>query len=249
MDAISSMNIITELLEGYAGKLDEEVVPYAEYVKYVERQTRSPSMDKFWGKYLEGLVPCWFPALTVLKERKSPAKTKTTELIPLCDTPTIQNFCRKHRLTVSNIAYAAWALTLSRYTNQNEVCFGYPVSGRALPVRNIEKIIGPRFDALAQKRFADILIVINMNILRSRVGSQDATALELIQSCQTDLHKAMPFQTASLPRIYRNLGMQEHQPFNTIMDVQRTDVRRRTFDIGVGARIDILDMKEMDEVS
>ncbi|GKT65486.1 hypothetical protein ColTof4_03749 [Colletotrichum tofieldiae] len=91
--------------------------------------------------------------------------------------------------------------------------------------------------------------VINMNILRSRVGSQDATALELIQSCQTDLHKAMPFQTASLPRIYRNLGMQEHQPFNTIMDVQRTDVRRRTFDIGVGARIDILDMKEMDEVS
>ena len=58
----------------------------------------------------------------------------------------------------------------------------------------------------------------------------------------------MPFQTASLPRIYRNLGIQEHQPFNTIMDVQRTDIRRRTFDIGVGPQVDILDMKEMDEV-
>jgi len=58
----------------------------------------------------------------------------------------------------------------------------------------------------------------------------------------------MPFQSASLPRIYRNFGIQEHQPFNTIIDVQRTDVRRRTFDIGVGPYVDILDMKEMDEV-
>jgi hypothetical protein len=88
-----------------------------------------------------------------------------------------------------------------------------------------------------------------MNILRTQLDSPDTTALELVQSCQKDLHDSMPFQTASLPRIYRNLGMRERQPFNTIMDVQRTDVRRRTFDIGVGAQIDILDMKEMDEVS
>jgi hypothetical protein len=144
MDAISSMCIITELLEGYTDKLDEEVIPYAEYVKYIERQSRNPSMDRFWGRYLKGLVPCWFPALTTLKERKAASATKTTELIPLCGTPSIQAFCRKYRLTVSNIAYAAWTLVLSRYTNQKEVCFGYPVSGRALPVRNIEKIIGPR---------------------------------------------------------------------------------------------------------
>lgn len=88
-----------------------------------------------------------------------------------------------------------------------------------------------------------------MNILRTRVSSQDKTALELIQSCQSDLHKAVPFQTTSLPRIYRNLGIQERQPFNTIMDVQRTDVRKTTFDVGVGPQADILDMKEMDEVS
>jgi len=144
MDAVSSMNIITELLQGYVGKLDEDVVPYADYVKYIERQIRTPSMDRFWNRYLEGLIPCRFPALAPLRERKAPAMAKTTELIPLCDTHTIQNFCRKNRLTVSNIAYAAWSLTLSRYTNQEEVCFGYPVSGRALPVRNIEKIIGPR---------------------------------------------------------------------------------------------------------
>ena len=144
MDAISSMNIITELLQGYVGKLDEDVIPYADYVKYIERQIRNPSMDRFWKRYLEGLIPCWFPALAPLRERKGRAMTKTTELISLCDTHTIQNFCRKNRLTVSNIAYAAWSLTLSRYTNQEEVCFGYPVSGRALPVPNIEKIIGPR---------------------------------------------------------------------------------------------------------
>lgn len=58
----------------------------------------------------------------------------------------------------------------------------------------------------------------------------------------------MPFQAASLPRIYRNLGIREHQPFNTIVDVQRTDVRRTTFNIGLGPQIDVLDMKEMDEV-
>ncbi|EFQ91531.1 hypothetical protein PTT_11622 [Pyrenophora teres f. teres 0-1] len=86
-----------------------------------------------------------------------------------------------------------------------------------------------------------------MNILRIRVASHEKTALELVQTCQSDLHKAMPFQAASLPRIYRNLGIREHQPFNTIVDVQRTDVRRTTFDIGLGPQIDILDMKEMDE--
>lgn len=144
MDAISSMNIISELLLGYVGKLDDDVVSYADYVKYIERQICNPSMDRFWNRYLEGLTPCWFPALAPLREQQVSSMTKTTELIPLCDTYTIQKFCRKNRLTVSNIAYAAWSLTLSRYTNQEEVCFGYPVSGRALPVRNIEKIVGPR---------------------------------------------------------------------------------------------------------
>lgn len=148
MDAISSMSIIKELLQGYVGKMDDEVVSYAEYAKFIERQIRNPSMERFWNRYLENLIPCWFPALVPLRERKAPPLTRTTEMITLCDTPTIQNFCRQHRLTVSNIAYAAWSLTLSRYTNQEEVCFGYPVSGRALPVRNIEKIIGPRYDLL-----------------------------------------------------------------------------------------------------
>ncbi|CAA9965191.1 Peptide synthetase [Pyrenophora teres f. maculata] len=144
MDAISSMNIITELLQGYVGKLDDDVV------SYVEKRS-------------------------------------------------------------------------------------------ALGIQYLEELF--QFEIL--KKLLDQ--VINMNILRIRVASHEKTALELVQTCQSDLHKAMPFQAASLPRIYRNLGIREHQPFNTIVDVQRTDVRRTTFDIGLGPQIDILDMKEMDE--
>ncbi|KAE8832034.1 hypothetical protein HRS9139_06276 [Pyrenophora teres f. teres] len=144
MDAISSMNIITELLQGYVGKLDDDVV------SYVEKRS-------------------------------------------------------------------------------------------ALGIQYLEELF--QFEIL--RKLLDQ--VINMNILRIRVASHEKTALELVQTCQSDLHKAMPFQAASLPRIYRNLGIREHQPFNTIVDVQRTDVRRTTFDIGLGPQIDILDMKEMDE--
>ncbi|KAF2756230.1 BcNRPS1, nonribosomal peptide synthetase [Pseudovirgaria hyperparasitica] len=43
---------------------------------------------------------------------------------------------------------AAWALTLSKYTNSNQVCFGIVMSGRDLPVDGIFEVVGPLINTL-----------------------------------------------------------------------------------------------------
>ena len=46
-------------------------------------------------------------------------------------TADIENFARKHRLTVSTIIQGAWGILLARYSNERDVVFGTVVSGRS----------------------------------------------------------------------------------------------------------------------
>ncbi|HEU0054616.1 MAG TPA: amino acid adenylation domain-containing protein, partial [Longimicrobium sp.] len=49
---------------------------------------------------------------------------------------------RKHRVTASTLAQAAWAVVLGRYTGRDEVVFGTTVSGRPPEVPGVEEMVG-----------------------------------------------------------------------------------------------------------
>jgi hypothetical protein len=45
----------------------------------------------------------------------------------------------KHKITIATLAKAAWAVTMKTYTQQDTVVFGSVVSGRDIPVENVER--------------------------------------------------------------------------------------------------------------
>jgi amino acid adenylation domain-containing protein/non-ribosomal peptide synthase protein (TIGR01720 family) len=54
----------------------------------------------------------------------------------------LYEFARRHRLTLNTVVQGAWALLLSRYSGQRDVCFGATVSGRPADLSEVDAITG-----------------------------------------------------------------------------------------------------------
>jgi hypothetical protein len=52
------------------------------------------------------------------------------------------------RVTLATLCYAAWALTMSLYTDSETVVFGAVLSGRNLPLPDVERVVGPLMNTL-----------------------------------------------------------------------------------------------------
>ncbi|RMZ66212.1 nonribosomal peptide synthase -like [Pyrenophora seminiperda CCB06] len=76
------------------------------------------------------------------------SKSAIIELPFDTDVTTLRNHCRRSGITLASLYYAAWALALARYTDTSQVCFGVVLSGRSLPVYEVESVIGPTINTL-----------------------------------------------------------------------------------------------------
>lgn len=57
-------------------------------------------------------------------------------------TTALNALAKQHQLTLGTLVQAAWALLLSLYGKRSEVIFGLTFSGRTVPVRGIESMVG-----------------------------------------------------------------------------------------------------------
>lgn len=60
----------------------------------------------------------------------------------------LKEYCRRAKVTVASLFYAAWGLVLARYTASDHVCFGVVFSGRSLPIAGVETVVGPTINTL-----------------------------------------------------------------------------------------------------
>ncbi|GAA4545283.1 non-ribosomal peptide synthase/polyketide synthase [Amycolatopsis samaneae] len=58
------------------------------------------------------------------------------------DSRRLFDWAREHRLTVNAVVEGAWAVLLSRYSGDREVCFGTTVAGRPADVPGVESMVG-----------------------------------------------------------------------------------------------------------
>jgi amino acid adenylation domain-containing protein len=88
----------------------------------------------------------------------------------------LNEFAKHHRLTLNALVQGVWALLLSRYSGQRNVCFGATVSGRPADLPGVAEIAG-----------------IFINTLPVRVELDDAARvdhwLQTIQSAQADARR------------------------------------------------------------
>ncbi|KAH8712255.1 hypothetical protein GQ44DRAFT_829973 [Phaeosphaeriaceae sp. PMI808] len=203
-DGTSIMNILGDLSRAYGGKLTRaDAGPlYRDFIAYILSSSQDADM-LYWKNYLSGIEPCFFPNLS--DGQSGPHEHSSVE-VSLRNTKTVQNFCKKNGVTLSNLLQIVWALVLHCYVGASDVSFGVVASGRDVPVKNIDDAVG---------------VFVNMLITRLTF-SDDTTIAELLEIVQRDSVNALAHQACSLANVQNELQLQSL--FNTAFTFQRRSI-------------------------
>ncbi|MFI6028102.1 amino acid adenylation domain-containing protein [Amycolatopsis magusensis] len=149
LDGWSNAQLLTDVFEEYAAIRDGRECPaparrpFRAYLDWLAAQDPAEA-ERHWRGVLGG-----FDSPTPLPYDRPPLAAHTsrsTDNVRLDLTPArterLNEFARRHRLTVNAVVQGAWALLLSRYGGGDDVVFGATVSGRPADLPGAEEIDG-----------------------------------------------------------------------------------------------------------
>ena len=151
LDGWSSTLVINQLLTTYDA-LIQSITPtlptapsYQTYLHWLQHQNKTTA-KQFWQSYLKNItVPTDLSSITGHSQSTPATKlvTKRSQsALSSKETKTLQTFLRTHRLTLNTLIQGAWALYLHHISNQTNILFGATISGRQVPIDNIDNIVG-----------------------------------------------------------------------------------------------------------
>ena len=150
---------------------------------------------QYWCEYLENVPPFRLPLLVDDGTPTATPGTLSKQEVLVPNTAALRKLCTEEGLTMSNLIHAAWALILRAYTAEDQVCFGYSVSGRDAPV---EGVLEPEMPGSLT------------NMLTYRVNFSDSMSLmELLREMHKDYINSLPKQYVSLAEIQHALKRPE----------------------------------------
>ncbi|WP_235006784.1 condensation domain-containing protein, partial [Calothrix rhizosoleniae] len=118
--------------------------PYSDYIDWLNSQNKSTAIE-FWQQYLQGFT---VPTPLVVDKTRYTSQHHSEDydqIACVCSTDCSQKLAtiaQEHHCTLSTIVQAAWALLLSRYSDESDVVFGVTVSGRPPDLPGVENIVG-----------------------------------------------------------------------------------------------------------
>ncbi len=149
-DGWSSPVMMNEVLQNYF-QLDKGLTltppkedRYQDYIQYIERRNKEAQRN-FWSTYLADLdKPTLLPFVQDGVERNKGGLAVQTEWLRFDGgfSKKVQAFSRQHHITINSLLQGVWAYLLSRYTGQDQVCFGVTVSGRPTDLLNATERVG-----------------------------------------------------------------------------------------------------------
>ncbi|MFJ8593552.1 non-ribosomal peptide synthase/polyketide synthase [Streptomyces sp. NPDC093598] len=117
--------------------------PFADYAAWLAARDTAPA-EEHWRSVLAD-----FTAPTPLPYDRRPAQSSATrsdtwlsQWLGAEETKRLEDFARRNRLTLNTVAQGAWALLLSRWSGERQVCFGTTVSGRPADLPGADTITG-----------------------------------------------------------------------------------------------------------
>ncbi|OJJ46579.1 hypothetical protein ASPZODRAFT_117155 [Penicilliopsis zonata CBS 506.65] len=203
MDAISLDNITQELGLAYDGELPSlQGPPYRDYVAYLQ-ELDTQSAHEFWQGYLSDTEPCYLRSLDRILASGDEKRVESI-LISLDVVSEIQEFCKLHTLTPTNVMHVVWALVLQGYTSMSTVSFGYVTFGRDIPMKDAQDAVGLFINALAR-----------------RIHLQgDSSVLSVMKNAQEELMNSLAHQHYSLANVLHAKGLSGRALFNTGISIQ-----------------------------
>ena len=149
LDGWSVFHVLADVLAAHAALARGEQPdlperrPFADYAAWLAGLDTAGAAEH-WREALADLT-----APTELPYDRRPAPTATarsgtwlSQRLDEAETGRLQEFARRHRLTLNSLIQGAWALLLSRWSGQERVCFGTTVSGRPADLPGADTIVG-----------------------------------------------------------------------------------------------------------
>ncbi len=172
------MDKVKAYYNGYDMASPVENAAYSRFIQYLSSEDQSAS-DRFWQARLEGTTSHQFPML--------PQPNYQPHVTGLMTYATKVSRQSGADLTMPSLIRAAWALTVSAFSNSEDVVFAETVNGRDAPVAGILDMIGPTFAT----------VPVRIQTTRGQ------TVKQFLGHLQDDVVEAMPHQYTGLQRIKR----------------------------------------------
>jgi acyl carrier protein len=199
-DGVSVSNLFSEIVQLYNGKRLPSAVSFEPFLQVVLAQN-GPEAIKFWSKQMKEFKPHPLPLHDATTTQQG---EKTFERKILLKPAVVKAFSERHSCTSSVVFQAAWVKTLACVQDVTDVCFGNVVSGRAVDVPNVERLVAPCFNTIP---------------LRTKMG-EVRTNLDLIGHLQATNLETMPHQLSSVGRIQGLTLQPSRRLFESVLLVQ-----------------------------
>ncbi|KAI1942954.1 hypothetical protein LOZ57_005251 [Ophidiomyces ophidiicola] len=147
IDGYSAMLVLRKVRQVAAGMQVEpspSFVSLATKLRELQNSSRAAAQD-FWQEQHEKYSSANGELLLSSPKHASSNITDTVSFRMPVDVPSLAQKCG---VTLATVCYAAWALVLALYTDSDTVLFGAVLSGRNLPLPNVETTVGPLVNTL-----------------------------------------------------------------------------------------------------
>lgn len=173
-DGSSMPHLLQDLRAAYRGEVLPKRPRFSDFVR-MELRTSGDGSEEFFRQMLAG------SQMTSIVKHTQPSMDNVLNTM-IADTVPLVAF-KSHGITSASVVKAAWALVLAEMAATSDVVYGHMVSGRNLPLDNVESVMGPC-----------------LNIVPIRVNFEKLSTmfdlLSLIQTQQTSTipHEGLGFQ-------------------------------------------------------
>ena len=147
LDGWSRFVLFKEVLELYQALCSNQnlylkpAFPYRKYIAWLRQQDLAQA-ETYWRQTLKGVTaPTPLVVDKFIVGSSSKFSDRDLELSP-ADTEQLKALAKQHQLTLNTLIQGAWALLLSRYSNENDVVFGANSSGRPANLLGVDAAIG-----------------------------------------------------------------------------------------------------------
>lgn len=205
-DAEAMSLLLNEIESSYSGYELAAPVPFDRYLDYMHEQG-GEQMSIFWKSQLHDVLPSRLAEVLPNHARtQQPTRAARDSSVGLS---TLRTQVKRLSTTSLAVLQATWCRLLSKLLKSHDVCFGNVLSGRSLPVDEVERIIAPCF-----------------NTLPTRIHvKQNLSVEDLCHTLQRTNLSILPFQSSSLRHIQRQNVPDGRGLFDTLVLLQNKQLK------------------------
>ena len=151
LDGWSGPLVLKDVFVAYLSLIQGERIqfvprkPFRDYLVWLSGQNMTAA-EAYWRRSLAGFrVPTSLPFNSLSGGdplRSGGRYAETCLTLSANGTRVIEDFARRHQVTLNTLVQGAWAVLLSRYSGERDVLFGVTVSGRPAELVGVEAMVG-----------------------------------------------------------------------------------------------------------